>query len=378
MAFISSYVIYFVVFSISVFFSYLYVKNTEMYAEKKLVKTKFSYAALQMFALLGVLLPLVILFTFRYGVGEDYFSYLDDYNWYGPREFNVLPYGYTEMGYGAINIIEYRLFNSYTGLLFLNSLLILLPAIWALILFDTKQFPIGLSIYLLTLFPSSFNGMRQHIAVSFTMLAIVLIYKGKMFKYIFCVLVAILFHKTSIIDFLFLFLCKNRRKNEYLKFIGMIILIVIGIILIEPMMRVISKLPVISFYFNKYNDTYNAYSLTHYVVHSVFRLPLAFILLIYNKKIIEKNNKNLVIIICPFIDFIFIFMSKVIRWTIRMTYFTMAAMPLSIMLIGSNDEIKDRDKKLVIFLLIITLILRFIALFGYADYDGIIPYQFSF
>ena len=82
MAFISSYVIYFVVFSISVFFSYLYVKNTEMYAEKKLVKTKFSYAALQMFALLGVLLPLVILFTFRYGVGEDYFSYLDDYNWY--------------------------------------------------------------------------------------------------------------------------------------------------------------------------------------------------------------------------------------------------------------------------------------------------------
>ncbi|MFQ9663067.1 MAG: EpsG family protein [[Clostridium] symbiosum] len=174
------------------------------------------------------------------------------------------------------------------------------------------------------------------------------------------------------------FLCKNRRKNEYLKFIGMIILIVIGIILIEPMMRVISKLPVISFYFNKYNDTYNAYSLTHYVVHSVFRLPLAFILLIYNKKIIEKNNKNLVIIICPFIDFIFIFMSKVIRWTIRMTYFTMAAMPLSIMLIGSNDEIKDRDKKLVIFLLIITLILRFIALFGYADYDGIIPYQFSF
>lgn len=349
-----------------------------MYAEKKLVKTKFSYAALQMFALLGVLLPLVILFTFRYGVGEDYFSYLDDYNWYGPREFNVLPYGYTEMGYGAINIIAYRLFNSYTGLLFLNSLLILLPAIWALILFDTKQFPIGLSIYLLTLFPSSFNGMRQHIAVSFTMLAIVLIYKGKMFKYIFCVLVAILFHKTSIIDFLFLFLCKNRRKNEYLKFIGMIILIVIGIILIEPMMRVISKLPVISFYFNKYNDTYNAYSLTHYVVHSVFRLPLAFILLIYNKKIIEKNNKNLVIIICPFIDFIFIFMSKVIRWTIRMTYFTMAAMPLSIMLIGSNDEIKDRDKKLVIFLLIITLILRFIALFGYADYDGIIPYQFSF
>jgi len=232
MAFISSYVIYFVVFTISVFFSYLYVKNTEMYAEKKLVKTKFSYAALQMFALLGVLLPLVILFTFRYGVGEDYFSYLDDYNWYGPREFNVLPYGYTEMGYGAINIIAYRLFNSYTGLLFLNSLLILLPAIWALILFDTKQFPIGLSIYLLTLFPSSFNGMRQHIAVSFTMLAIVLIYKGKMFKYIFCVLVAILFHKTSIIDFLFLFLCKNRRKNEYLKFIGMIILIVIGIILI--------------------------------------------------------------------------------------------------------------------------------------------------
>ena len=84
------------------------------------------------------------------------------------------------------------------------------------------------------------------------------------------------------------------------------------------------------------------------------------------------------IIICPLIDFIFIFMSKVIRWTIRMTYFTMAAMPLSIMLIGSNDEIKDRDKKLVIFLLIITLILRFIALFGYADYDGIIPYQFSF
>lgn len=282
------------------------------------------------------------------------------------------------MGYGAINIIAYRLFNSYTGQLFLNSLLILLPAIWALILFDTKQFPIGLSIYLLTLFPSSFNGMRQHIAVSFTMLAIVLIYKGKMFKYIFCVLVALLFHKTSIIDFLFLFLCKNRRKNEYLKFIGMIILIVIGIILIEPMMRVISKLPVISFYFNKYNDTYNAYSLTHYVVHSVFRLPLAFILLIYNKKIIEKNSKNLVIIICPFIDFIFIFMSKVIRWTIRMTYFTMAAMPLSIMLIGSNDEIKDRDKKLVIFLLIITLILRFIALFGYADYDGIIPYQFSF
>lgn len=378
MEYIGSYILYFATFSISIFFAYMYSHNYILYSSCDHVRAKTSYICLQAFTCIGILAPLIFLYTFRYGVGVDYYNYIDDFDWYGPRNFADLPNGYTEIGYGAINIIAYRLFGSYRGLLFLNSLLTVIPAVLSIKLFNIKQFPLGLSIYLLILYPSSFNGMRQHIAVSFIMLGIVMIYSGRYFWYFFCIIVACFFHKTSIIGLMFLFFINIKRENNYLKYIGMILLIVVGILMVEPIMKLSSRLPIINFYYSKYIDTYDAYNLTHYIVHTFFRLPLAFVLLLYYKVILKKDKKNFAVIICPFIDFLFIYMSKVIRWAIRMTYFTMASIPFSVMLIGSNEQIKERDKKLIIVLIIVTFAFRFAALFGYADYDGVIPYQFSF
>ena len=378
MSVVRSYLIYFGIFSVAIFLAFIYGKNAEKIEKVKLVRERVKYRILQFFLLAGIFIPLIFIYTFRYDVGVDYFSYLEEFKWYGPRSFFVLPKGYTEMGYGAINIIAYRLFGTYQGLLFLNSILTLTPVIAALILFDAKNFYLGLAVYLLTLFPSSFNGMRQHIAVAFVMLGLVMLYRKRLVHYVLCVGIACLFHKSSVFAFTFIFFMILGRKNRCVKFIGMVFAIVAGILLLEPLMKIFSEFPVIGFYYNKYIDTYGYYNLTHYIVHTVFRLPIVAVILLYHKSIIQKNDKNAMFLTLPFVDFVFIFMSKIIRWSIRMTYFTMAAAPFAMMLIVSSGKMNQRDRRIIILVMILTLILRFIVLFGFADYDGVIPYQFIF
>lgn len=373
---IKSHLIYISAYLISIFFAGLYVENIKFIETLKNVYEKRKYQNIGIVVLILSFLPLIIIYTFRDGVGSDYFSYKSLFNQYSTLNFEDAFKQYKEAGYVIINILAYKIFGNYQGLLFLNSILTIIPIIIALLMYDMHYFHIGLSVYLLTLFPSTFNGMRQHIAVAFVMLALVSLQRKRWKLYLACAGVALLFHKAAIISFALPAFYLIGKNNIHIKFLMVIFGLLLCPFVIGSFINSFTQFPVIGFYFKKYINTSNYYSLNHYLVHTFFELPLSIVLLIYGKNLLHKKQNYLMVLSLPYFDFTFIFLGKFVRWATRMTYYSMVAIPLSIILFIKADNINHRDKYITVIGLILTLILRFILLYVYLGQDEIYPYNF--
>lgn len=324
--------------------------------------------------------PLSIMFTFRDGVGVDYESYKSLYYFYVSTgaDLNSIVRSGEEVAYGIINILGYELFDSYQGTLFLVSLLIVIPVLKSLLIFDPERITIGWLWYLLTLFPSSFNGMRQHIAVAFCFLAIALAYKRKSLWAVLSILAGSLFHKSCVFTFIFFILLRISKKNAYKRFLWLMPLVVLADIGGAYALSLLSNIPLVSIYFLKYADTAGVVTTMHFFAHSIFKLPLTFILLWYAKPLIRQNPRNFALILYTFFDYAFIAASYTIRWAIRMQYYTMIAAPFIVMAFLITDKEKLLNRKALAALLIVAEIIQFVCIFGYSGYDGIMPYSFSF
>lgn len=89
-----------------------------------------------------------------------------------------------------------------------------IPSIW-----------IALMLYLLVLFPSSFNIMRQMLAVAIFFYASSFIFEKKMFKYLLLICLAALFHKSSIILAPLYFMGRFLKMNTEIKTRAAIIMV---------------------------------------------------------------------------------------------------------------------------------------------------------
>lgn len=327
---------------------------------------------------IGTILPLILITTFRYNVGTDYENYEELYVFYSQNNGSIenLFHAGKELGYGLINWIAYHVFHSYEGVKFLSSLCVLIPALYALLKYDKKHFSVGWFLYLLSLYLSSFNGLRQHIAVSLCLLSIVLFYKGKWIKSILLVAVSTQFHLLSLFTLVLfgLFYFSKKRVNIK-KFAFHVTIVIIAGLLVGVLLKVFSNISIFRYYLEKYSDTFGAVTMMHFVTHISFKLPLSFIIFLYFDKLIENNKKNYPILLYSFFDYVFVLSSYYLRWAIRMQYYSMIAAPLIIIEI-KKMQVSKKTRTIAITLLIISYILRFAIIFGYSKYDAIVPYHF--
>ncbi|WP_415945777.1 EpsG family protein [Selenomonas montiformis] len=323
-------------------------------------------------------LPLVILSTFRYGVGVDYFSYYDDYIVVLTQNYSLNDFDFEmkEVGYTFITWLAINVFDSYRGLLFLSAWLTTVPVLIALLKYKRQYIVIGWSIYIITLYISSFNGIRQHIAVSIIMLALVYFYKNKLLKGLICTFIAYLFHYTALIALAFPLFIKCSRMSRKTQLIVLIGVFSLGILCMGLLMKILENVPLIYFYLDKYSGTFDDMSLMHYISNLAFKFPLVVLMICYYKKLIFDSKYNFALLAFLLLDMMFVFGSYYIKWIIRLQYYTMLAYPLVIVNIISNKSISNR--KIILWLFIVWILIRFVLWFGVAHYDSVIPYDYSF
>lgn len=198
---ISSVVIYFSAFGASLYFSSLYKK------------AKSIIGKLLSFVLLAA--PTVLISSLRYGIGTDYFGYLEVYNTIHVRlDWSSLFSFYQEPSWVAINLLA----TDYYQVLLVSSIIYSLFIFLSISRCRKKigiTFPLFISY--MVFYCLSFNGIRQAIAAAILLFGITfLLNKKSLWDYcafFLLVLLASTFHK-SVLLFSLVFVFSFFKKNK--------------------------------------------------------------------------------------------------------------------------------------------------------------------
>jgi len=168
-----------------------------------------------------------IIFGMRYNVGVDHIAYLKDYETL--KLFNI-PARDTEPAYALISYIFAHLYLHFS---FFFTFLAFIQIFFLFLTFKNYRdvLPYVVMTFMLgCVFLTFMNTIRQQIAFCFFMYSLQYIRSKKPFHYFSILLMAYLFHKTSILLFPIYFLYKNKDsyfKNLKVQFILLIIALII-------------------------------------------------------------------------------------------------------------------------------------------------------
>lgn len=322
--------------------------------------------------LLLIILPPVVLATFRYNVGYDYNSYILAYS----NSFNTT-YESILAEYKLGDPIAYYLitkmttmFNSERVFLMILAMLAIIPGI-IYIIRDWDNWhtqPMIIFIYLFNPFIFSLSACKQGIALSILMLSLKYVYERKPIKFTMCVVIASLFHSTAIVFFLVYFFLNNRGNLSTVKKI----LIIIGCLFVIMNLQLVLG--------NILNGRYEDYAISTVEGENrtfwLYSLITGFFLL-FRKRLtaMDKRNELLIMMmivgtLCQYLGFSNAFAKRIGEYFLMAQVFLI---PQSVYLFTENS------RKLVNFLIIayivaIFLIANPIAVSGM----GFVPYQFKF
>ena len=159
----------------------------------------------RLFLLISLLIP-ILASGLRYNVGTDFKNYENIYNGIVPNLDlkGYMTYGPTELGIYFISNIGIALnFDSWFMFTAFSALTIL-PVYYGIKNFNLKHPSTAYLLYLLVIFPVSFNAVRQLAAMSMVFLSVSLLYKRKNIAAIVPFIAATLMHKSSLILVIFL------------------------------------------------------------------------------------------------------------------------------------------------------------------------------
>ena len=174
--------VYIISFILSLFFS--------IFAFNKIRTTKHKYTKI-MFSIISAL-PLFIVAAFRYGVGNDYFSYADYFS-------NSLHIQYMEYGFDFLIKIIRNFTTNYVALFVVCSFIFFYFIFKAI--YEQSVNP-TLSIFLFVCAPyyfEFFSGMRQMMAVAIFLYSIKYIKQRKLLRYLIFNLIGASFHSSSFV-----------------------------------------------------------------------------------------------------------------------------------------------------------------------------------
>ncbi len=156
-----------------------------------------------------VLLFPVLIATIRVDVGTDYRNYYWCYELISTGE--SVPY---EFLFVWLNKISIYLFQDFRGVFFLSALITYGCILWALERLNSDiSVSISLWIFYCIYFPASLNGMRQLIAVAIVFLAYTYLNEEKYKHFFVLMIIAILFHTSSLVAIFALLIKIASKKN---------------------------------------------------------------------------------------------------------------------------------------------------------------------
>lgn len=364
----SSILVYFITFLLSV----LLVKNYDKACNKIVEIKSFKYKIQYIMLFLLAITPSVFIAARRSNVGTDYFVYEMIYNTYSSVDFIFFKKLAIEYGYYLINYFSASIFNDFHGVLFISATLTVGIAFAAII--KNRKFisiTFAMLIFYLLLYPPMLNGIRQLIAVSIIMYGYSYIVERKLLKFILVVVVASLFHSTALLFLPFyLLVTKFNSKTYILRRVIYFILLIAGVIFMSVLLEAVSELSIFSKYFNVYVAGSDANLLNQIML----RLPIFIPLALFSSVLSKKNKELEFYYLLYFMEIIFIIIGTYYVWAVRLTYYIIPSQIILVPAIVRN--IKNKNSRI---LLSLYFVIWYVIYFAYVFYikgnDGIFPYN---
>lgn len=232
---------------------------------------------IRLFIVLGLVIPILVS-GFRYGVGTDYFNYINIFNTH--KTMSIEDYysdnGLVEIGYFAIEYISYLLGGGTRLLFIITSALTLVFFYLGLKRLDIKYIGTVYFLYLTMIFPMTMNAVRQGVAISIMFFAMTFIMKKKPVAYLALTIIAGMFHISALLLLPFYFIGRlfdmhNNDKTRY--FVRLLLVSIVVLFVVFNVFNIVLSIPG----FEKYllYTTYNEES-----GNLIFYFKLATVLLI--------------------------------------------------------------------------------------------------
>lgn len=163
---------------------------------------------------IGLFMPIMLAGMRKIGIGTDTEVYVNVlyeaahgssgfFNYLGQKvysSFQMKPVTSWELGYNLLVYISTKITNSYQGVLFATHLLTVTFVYKGLEKLDANfSRAFAMLIFYFMFYASSLNLMRQWIAVAIIFYGFHFIQDGQTKKYLFCVVLAMLFHNSAIV-----------------------------------------------------------------------------------------------------------------------------------------------------------------------------------
>ncbi len=337
----------------------------------KIEKGILSIRSRQLFKWLLMILIPVTAAALRYGIGTDYHSYYVLYN--RISQSNISGFASitqsTEFVSNMLYKLAYWVFGDFQGWLFLTSLITILIGFIAIYNYkDTANVFLMAFSFLILLYAPSFNIVRQIMAVSVVFLGLPNIPKRKPLQYFLIVFVAVLLHTSAIFAAFFYFLNVKESKYAWIKQ--------------TIMFAACAAIPTVfatafDFFtsfsaFQTYGSIYSSqYGLLH-VSDILFRLPIAFVILIFRGKLEEKDKDSRFYELLFFMEFVSLLLTGYNKWLYRMMYF---CIPGEVVLVSRIPKCFSKNSRgFVIAGIIIYYMVFFYINNYYRGFDQIFPY----
>lgn len=240
--------------------------------------------------------PIILTYTFRYGIGTDYFSYEMIFNLLHKTRFadylrlHNLNWGayYVEPGYYVLNRF---LCFSFLSLQFVCSLLILGFVYYGSIGIEPKiSMAWVIFIYYTTQFISSINIIRFAIASTIVFFGIKYLLEKKLIAWCLCIGLAYCFHKTSIIcaPLYLLVDIRNKTISKIRNFMWVAFVLSFPIML-NVLFTIVTNMSMFSRYFSTAKYMLGAFSFKPMFMFHI--VPIMLPLVLVRKQFILQDKK---------------------------------------------------------------------------------------
>ncbi|MDK0613773.1 EpsG family protein [Clostridium perfringens] len=223
----------------------------------------------------------------RYGVGTDFFSYLNHYNY--AKDIKI--YDNEPIYILSVRLLK-LVFGEYSQIFFIISSFIILYFIYKICVERVEYYELGVFLFItLYFYYSSLNLVRQWIAVSIILYSYKYIFQKNLKRYLIAVLIAILIHNTAIVAIPLYFLINLDIKKFTSKIIilSIVSLTIFSRSLLNLIFYILSKFDIGDYYKYELSNQINQNAGSAYFIIAIVVLSLYFIT---NKKNIQNGIYN--------------------------------------------------------------------------------------
>lgn len=363
--------LFFYLFTFAVATVFIYLGNSKKYSARLSV----------VFVATGLIVP-AALSGFRYGLGLDYSVYLNIYDNILNRLIADIFYSANgiEVLFGLLSLASKTLFNNPIPLFMTYSLMTVGFFYLGIKKLQVKYPWLLYFLFLLIVFPLSFNIMKQALSMSIVFFALSCAMNGEVRKSVLLTLIAMLSHMSAIVALPFIFvasiwrssLSKDRFTRLFIKYTVFLIALGVVFYLVTPLM-------LDSGVVDKYSDLYGSGG--YYAdseaspIRILLKLLVIGLILMFYRHFHRKTDQFNLLFLFALSELLLLIIGL---GSAPISRIALYLLPFALVILSSFPGLFSRgtSERLAILSMILFGIIYFVALYYVKGGSGIFPYNF--